>query len=65
MGDMESLVERITADPGFADRLRADPVEVLRSVGIEPTADLVEAVSSATGSEVLAARISKAYRIGK
>ena len=65
MGDIETLVERITADPGFADRLRADPEQVLRSVGIEPTADLVEAVSGATGSEALTARISKAYRSGR
>ena len=62
MANIESLVERSTADPGFADRLRADPAEVLRSVGIEPTADLVEAVFGAAGSEELAARISKGLR---
>ena len=40
-------------------------MEVLRSVGIEPTADLVEVVTGASGSEELADRISKGLRASK
>ena len=63
--NIEQFVERITSDPGLAERLRADPEATLRSFGITPTAELVEAVTGSPGSEELAPRISKAYRSGR
>ena len=64
MGEMESLVERITSDPSFAEQLRTDPQEALRSMGIEPTPDVLTAVSEGGSGEELAARISKRARYG-
>ena len=62
MGDMEALVERITTDPGLAERLQADPEGTLRAEGIDPTPDLVTAVKEGGSGQELAARISKKLR---
>ena len=64
MGNMESLVERITSDPGLAERLQADPEATLRAEGIDPTPELVAAVKEGGSGEELAARISKRLRWG-
>ena len=65
MTEVETLVARITSDPAFAEQLRADPESTFRSVGIEPTGELIEAVTGSTESEELVPRISKAYRNGR
>ena len=62
MGEMERLVERITSDPGLAERLQADPEATLRAEGIDPTPELVAAVTGSAGNQELAARISKVMR---
>jgi hypothetical protein len=44
------LVGRALVDPGFRDQLRAgDPSAALRSLGLEPTEDLVKALGQAMG----------------
>lgn len=58
----DALLEKVTADPAFADRLKADPEAALRSIGVEPTPELLEAVAESGDGESLAARISKAFR---
>ena len=63
--EIDALLAKVTADPSFADRLKADPESALRSIGVEPTADLLEAVAESGDGEALAARISKAYRSGR
>ena len=62
---VEKLLEKVTADPAFADQLRADPESALRSIGVEPTAELVAAVTESGDSESLLARISKAAKAGR
>jgi hypothetical protein len=62
---MESVLSKLTADPGFADKLRANPESTLREMGVKPTTELVEAVSGGGTSEELTARINKAYRSGR
>jgi hypothetical protein len=48
--DFYQLVGRALVDPGFRDQLRAgDPTGALRSLGIEPTEDLVKALGQAMG----------------
>lgn len=59
---IEQLAERITSDPAFAEQLRTNPETALRSVGIEPTPELVEAAMGSTELEELLPRISKGTR---
>jgi hypothetical protein len=61
---MESVLSKLTADPGFADKLRANPEETLREMGVEPNAELVEAITGADTNEELTARINKKFRFG-
>ena len=40
------LLEKVTTDPAFADRLKVDPESVLRSIDVEPTPGVLEAVAA-------------------
>jgi hypothetical protein len=62
---IENVLSKLTADPGFADKLRANPEETLREMGVEPNAELVEAITGASTNEELSARINKGLRIGR
>jgi hypothetical protein len=62
---IENVLSKLAADPGFADKLRANPEETLREMGIDPTSDLVEAITGANTNEELSVRINKGYRTGK
>jgi hypothetical protein len=59
---MEQVLSKLTADPGFVDKLRANPEETLFEMGVEPSSELVEAVSGGGTSEELGARINKVMR---
>ena len=58
---IDALSENV-AHTAFADRLKADPEAALRSIGVEPTAELLVAVSQTGGGEELAARINEAMK---
>jgi hypothetical protein len=57
-------LSKLTADPGFADKLRAKPEETLREMGVDPTSELVETINGASTNEELTARINKRTRYG-
>ena len=54
---VEVPLEKVTGDPEFADRLKAK--SVLRSIEVEPTPELLDAIAESGDGESLAARISR------
>jgi len=42
--DLSRVVGKAAADPEFAEKLLANPEEALRSIGIEPTEEMVDAL---------------------
>ena len=59
---IDALSEKVAATPAFADRLKSDPEAALRSIGMEPTPELLATVTQTGGGEELAARINEAMR---
>jgi hypothetical protein len=45
MATLQELAIRIISDDAFAEALLTNPTEVLRAEGIEPTAEMVEAIN--------------------
>ena len=62
---METVLEKLAADPAYADKLQANPEAALRAAGVDPTPELVAALKEGGTSQELAARVSKAYRSGR
>ena len=60
--DIEKLLDHMTTDPTFTDRLRTNPEAALTEAGVEPTPELIATIEENDPSEDLAARISKRFR---
>ena len=56
---VERLLRRVTADPAFADQVKAGPKAVFRSVGVEPTTEMLQAIAESGDGEALTVRISR------
>ena len=60
--NLDALIERLAEDPALRADLRADPRAVLRRAGLDPTPELIEALSetereSGVVSERIAAKL--------
>lgn len=56
---LEALIERLTDDPAFRAKAKADPKRVLREAGLEPVPELIEALrDTGRSSGDLARRIA-------
>jgi hypothetical protein len=45
MERLQALAIKIITDDAFAEALLANPAEVLRAAGIEPTAEMIETIN--------------------
>ena len=61
MADFQAIVGKILADPGFGEQLVKDPAGVMRANGVEPTAEMIDAVKALDAAAVrkLAAAFGK------
>jgi len=46
MAELDTLVEKAINDPELAQRLLAEPEATLRSIGIEPTSEMIDAIKA-------------------
>ena len=57
--DLDSIVGRAAFDESFAEALAADPTAALRSIGIEPTDEMLAALSEIDADSIK--RLAEAF----
>ena len=45
MEDLQKLIGKVVSDENFANTLAADPEKALRDAGVEPTPEILDALS--------------------
>jgi hypothetical protein len=52
MTDIQMIAGKILADAAFCDKLLANPEQTLKENGVEPTAEIIEAIKALDASSM-------------
>jgi hypothetical protein len=63
MSTLQDLAMKVLSDPSFAQQLLANPEATLRAEGIEPTAEMLDALKGVDAASIMA--LAEDFKNGK